>query len=63
MNEKEQRKRLAEKQQNPRLNQIKFHTLRHWFATTEYAKTNVLLHVQERLGHRNINSNGIYASN
>jgi site-specific recombinase XerD len=55
-----QRKRLAEKLQNPRLNQVKFHTFRHWYATREYAKTNVLLHVQERLGHRNINSTMVY---
>jgi len=55
-----QRKRLAEKLQNPRLNQVKFHTFRHWFATREYARTNVLLHVQERLGHRNINSTMVY---
>jgi integrase len=55
-----QRKRLAEKLQNPRLNQIKFHTFRHWFASREYARTNQLLHVQERLGHRNINSTMVY---
>jgi integrase len=36
------------------------HTFRHWYATREYAKTNVLLHVQERLGHRNINSTMVY---
>jgi integrase/recombinase XerD len=55
-----QRKRLAVKLQNPRLNEVKFHTFRHWYATREYAKTNVLLHVQERLGHRNINSTMVY---
>ena len=55
-----QRRKLSIKLQNPRLNEIKFHTLRHWFATREYAKTNVLLHVQERLGHRNINSTMVY---
>jgi integrase len=55
-----QRKRLSVKLQNPRLNEVKFHTFRHWYATREYAKTNVLLHVQERLGHRNINSTMVY---
>lgn len=55
-----QRKNLAIKLQNPRLNEIKFHTFRHWFATKEYAKTSNLLHVQERLGHRNINSTMVY---
>jgi len=59
-NYEKQRKRLAVKLQNPRLNEVKFHTFRHWFATREYAKTNVLLHVQERLGHRNINSTMVY---
>jgi hypothetical protein len=34
-----QRKRTAYKLQNPRLLQIHFHMLRHWKATTEYAKT------------------------
>jgi len=55
-----QRKRLASKLQNSRINEIKFHTFRHWFATREYAKTNSPLHVQERLGHRNINSTMVY---
>jgi integrase len=59
-NYEKQRKRMAIKLQNPRLNEVKFHTFRHWYATREYAKTNVLLHVQERLGHRNINSTMVY---
>jgi integrase len=59
-NYEKQRKRMAVKLQNPRLNEVKFHTFRHWYATREYAKTNVLLHVQERLGHRNINSTMVY---
>jgi len=49
-----QRKRTAFKLQNPKLLQIHFHILRHWKATTEYAKTKDLLYVQKLLGHRNI---------
>jgi integrase len=56
----QQRKRIAEKLQNPRLNKIKFHTLRHWFASNEYHKTKDILHVQERLGHKEITSTMVY---
>jgi len=38
---------------NPRL-MIHFHTLRHWKAAIEYARTKDLLHVQNLLGHRSI---------
>ena len=55
-----QRRRLAEKLKNPRLKQIKFHTFRHWYASREYAKTSSIVHVQQRLGHRNINSTMVY---
>jgi len=34
--------------------------LRHFGATIEYYKTKDILHVRERLGHRNINSTLIY---
>ena len=33
---------------------IHFHTLRHWKATIEYARTKDLLHVQKLLGHHDI---------
>ena len=49
-----QRKRAAHKLKNPRLLQIKFHTLRHWKATMEYHKTKDILHVMRLLGHRSI---------
>jgi integrase len=49
-----ERKRLALKLCNPRLNQIKIHTLRHWKGTSEYAKTKDILHVMQTLGHKNI---------
>lgn len=42
-----QRKRIALKLANDRLNKITFHTFRHWKATIEYAKTKSLLHVKK----------------
>jgi len=55
-----QRKRTASKLQNPRINYIHFHTLRHWKATMEYHKTKDILHVKEMLGHRCIDNTLIY---
>ena len=55
-----QKRRLARKLQNPRLEQITFHTFRHWKATMEYHKTKDILHVKQLLGHRNINSTLVY---
>jgi integrase len=55
-----QRKKLARKLQNPRLEQISFHTFRHWKATMEYHKTKDILHVKRLLGHRDINSTLMY---
>jgi integrase len=55
-----QRKRTAHKLQNPRLNQITFHTFRHWKATMEYHKTKDILHVMRLLGHKNIKNTLIY---
>ncbi len=49
-----QRARLSKKLANPRLQQISFHTFRHWKATMEYHKTKDILHVMKILGHRNI---------
>lgn len=54
------RKRVAQKMQNPDINRITFHTFRHWYATMEYHKTKSLLHVQTRLGHKNILTTTIY---
>jgi integrase len=54
------RVRTAFKMQNPDLNRISFHSFRHWFATMEYHKTKNILHVQERLGHKNITTTEIY---
>lgn len=48
------RKRAAQKLGNPRLLKIHFHTLRHWKATIEYARTKNTLYVKNLLGHRSI---------
>jgi integrase len=55
-----QKSALSRKLQNPRLKQIKFHTLRHFKASKEYAQTRNILHVKELLGHKNINSTLVY---
>jgi integrase len=55
-----QRNRIAFKVENPRLKQITFHTLRHYYGSMEYFRTKDILHVQERLGHRSITSTLIY---
>jgi len=55
-----QRRRLATKLQNPRLNRITFHSLRHWKATMEYHRTKDILYVKQLLGHKNINNTLIY---
>jgi integrase len=55
-----QRKRTANKLQNPRINQITFHTFRHWKATMEYHRTKDLFYVMRFLGHKSINSTMIY---
>ena len=56
----QQRKRLAAKLKNSRINQITFHTFRHWKATMEYRKTRDILHVKEVLGHKSLNSTMLY---
>jgi integrase len=55
-----QKRKLSLKLQNPRLLQIKFHSLRHWKATMEYNKTKDILYVKQLLGHKNINSTLVY---
>jgi len=55
-----QRRRTARKLANARLLKISFHTLRHWKATMEYAKTKDLLHVMKILGHKSIKNTLIY---
>jgi integrase len=55
-----QRKRIARKTRNPRLQRITFHTLRHWFATMQYHRTKDILYVMKLLGHKNITNTLIY---
>jgi integrase len=55
-----QRKTASQKLQNPRIQQISFHTFRHWKGTMEYHKTKDIMHVKTVLGHKNINNTMIY---
>jgi len=55
-----QKSALAKKLQNPRLKQIHFHTLRHYYATRLFNETKNLVLVKQKLGHRNINSTMVY---
>jgi len=55
-----QRRKIAEKLQNPRILRISFKTLRHFKATMEYQKTKDSLHVMRILGHRNIQNTLVY---
>lgn len=55
-----QRRKIADKLQNPRILGISFHTFRHWKATMEYHKTKDILHVMRLLGHKDIKNTLIY---
>ncbi|MEM2112399.1 MAG: site-specific integrase, partial [Candidatus Bathyarchaeia archaeon] len=55
-----QRKRIAYKLSNPRINLITFKTLRHFKATMEYHRTKDILHVMQLLGHRSIKNTLVY---
>lgn len=55
-----QRKRIANKLNNPRLLKIKFTTFRHWKATMEYHKTRDILWVMKLLGHHSLKTTLIY---
>jgi integrase len=50
------RARIAKNTGNPRINQIHFHTLRHWKATQEFHKTNNVILVMKLLGHKCLNN-------
>jgi integrase len=54
------RRRIAQKTQNPRINQIPFHTLRHLKATNEYVRTKDLMYVKYILGHKHSSSTDRY---
>jgi hypothetical protein len=53
-------KRLAFKLATPRLNEIHFHTLRHWKATRLYHYTPDMLVVAEFLGHKDLENTRLY---
>jgi len=55
-----QRKKIAVKLQNPRIQRITFKTFRHFKGTMEYHKTKDILHVKRVLGHRNIKNTEVY---
>jgi integrase len=55
-----QRRKIAEKLQNPRILRMSFKTLRRFKATMEYQKTKDILHVMRMLGHRNIQNTLVY---
>ncbi|KYH40429.1 MAG: site-specific recombinase XerD [Candidatus Bathyarchaeota archaeon B26-2] len=55
-----QKKQLAYKLGNPRLERISFHTFRHWKATMLYHQTKDILYVMRFLGHKNIKNTLIY---
>jgi len=55
-----QRKRIAHKLKNPRIQRIMFKTFRHWKGTMEYHRTKDILHVKQVLGHVNIKNTLIY---
>lgn len=56
----QQRKRIAQKTQSPRIQKIQFKTMRTWKGTMEYHKTRDVLHVMQVLGHKNIKNTLIY---
>lgn len=49
-----QRRKSSHKLQNRRIEQIHFHTFRHWKATMEYHRTKDILYVKQLLGHKSI---------
>jgi len=56
----EQRRLIAQKLQNPRINSITFRTLRHFHASTLYHKTRDILLVKAELGHKSLTSTLVY---
>jgi integrase len=56
----EQRRRIALKLQNPRIEAISFRTLRHWRASSLYHSTKDILLVKSELGHKSLTSTLVY---
>ena len=57
---RKQRRRIAAKLKNPRINRITFEILRHFKGTMEYHRTKDILHVKEVLGHRSLKNTLVY---
>ena len=55
-----QKRRIVERQANPKLMLKHFHTFRHWKATMEQHKTKDPWHVKMILGHKSITSTENY---
>ncbi len=51
---------IAKTISNSRLDKITFHTFRHFYATMLYHKTNNLVLVQQKLGHKSIENTQVY---
>ena len=51
-----QRKSIARKMSNDRIERITFHTIRHWFATKLYHETKDIMYVKRKLGHKSLTS-------
>jgi integrase len=54
------RNKIAERLQKPELKQIRLYDLRHFYGTMLYQKTKDIVHVQRKMGHRNIKNTLIY---
>jgi integrase len=54
------RNKLADKLHDPTIKQIRLYDLRHYFATTLYAKTRDILLVKQQMGHRKIETTLVY---
>ena len=55
-----QRKRIANRLNNPRIAKIHYHLIRHWYATLLYHKTHDIHHVAQMLGHKHTMTTEIY---
>jgi len=59
-NYRQMRNNLAEKLHDQTLKNIRLYDLRHYFATTLYAKTRDILYVKQQMGHKQIETTMIY---
>lgn len=55
-----QRRRIAKKIANPRIEKIHFYLIRHWKGTMEYHKTQNIIHVKQIIGHKSVLNTQIY---